>query len=246
MIFQTAKKIILAVINPRKWPTVYERAMPIIKNIVEYHRFSLNPNTKRYWNERFSTLNSFWRNENYYHILDLFPRGKMFSILDVGCALGDGCELLQEKFPEATVTGIDISEVGIEKAKRKTKSVEYLCLDILKGPIPGEYDYITIIETLEHFDNPFHLLDKCLKHAREAVIISVPYKQRLPIASEHRYMFDEKTFAKYRCETVKVSDYVKVTKSKCIIYKITPRKDKTYRAEKRSTIISENAKFLAL
>ena len=30
-------------------------------------------------------------------------------------AIGDGCELLKEKFPRAKITGIDISEIGIEK-----------------------------------------------------------------------------------------------------------------------------------
>ena len=222
MKFQTVIKIILAVIKPWKWPEVYGKVLPIVKNTVKYHHFSLNPNTKRFWNERLNTLDSFWRNENYYHILDLFPRGKVFSILDIGCALGDGCKLLQEKFPEANISGIDISDIGIKKAKQKTKNIEYFCLDILKDPIPGKYDYITIIETLEHFNNPFPILDKCLEHAREAVIISVPYRQKATLVSEHRYMFHENTFAKYRRETVKLSDYVNVTKSKCIIYKITP------------------------
>lgn len=47
---------------------------------------------------------------------------------------------MQEKFPKAKITGVDISEVGIEKAKQKTKSVEYFVLDILKDPIPKIYD----------------------------------------------------------------------------------------------------------
>jgi len=221
MKFWIARKILLELIKPWRWRNVYLKALPIIKNSVHYHTFSLNPNTKRYWNDRLSMFDNFWRNENYYHILDLFPKDREFSLIDIGCALGDGCELLQEKFPKAQITGVDISDVGIEKAKRKTKRVEYLCLDILREKLPRKYDYITIIETLEHFDNPFSVVDKCLQHAKKAVIISTPYKQKATLASEHRYTFNENTFANYKCEVVKFVDHIKVSSHKCIIYKIT-------------------------
>ncbi len=200
----------------------------LVKNCFKYQNFSTNLNSKKYWNERLSDFDSFWRNENYLHILDLLPKDKKFSLLDIGCAIGDGCELLKEKFPRAKITGVDISEIGIEKAIQKTKGVEYFVLDILKDPISMKYDYITIIETLEHFDNPFAVVDICLKHVVDSLIISTPYNQenfsgRIRSVSEHRYSFNEKTFANYNnCRVVKITEFVKATKNKCIIYEIRP------------------------
>lgn len=220
------KRILLVMIKPWKWGQLCRQIHTFVSNVIEYRNFSFNPNTKRFWDDRLSGFGSFWRNENYYYILDLLPEDKEFSLLDIGCALGDGCELLQERFPMARITGADISNVGIEKAKQKTKSVQYFVLDILRQPIPNKYDYITIIETLEHFDDPFAVVDKRLKHVNESLIISVPYygqKHSSEVVinlSEHRFVFDEKTFANYNCRVVKITEFVNITEAKCIIYEI--------------------------
>lgn len=219
-------RILLVIIKPWKWRELCRQIRILVSNVIEYRNFSFNPNTKKFWNDRLSGFDTFWRNENYYHILDLFPEDKEFSLLDIGCAIGDGCELLQEKFPKANITGVDISEVGIEKAKSKTQEVKYFVLDVLKQPISEKYDYITIIETLEHFDDPFIVVDKCLKHAKKSLIISVPYHDQKHSpkgginVSEHRRVFDENTFADYNCRVVKITEFVKVTQARCIVYEI--------------------------
>jgi len=224
---EVLKKILQAIITPSKWGKLSKHIGTLFNNIVRYRSFSLNPNTKHYWNSRLSKIEDFWRDENYFHILDLFPQNGVFSLLDIGCAIGDGCEMLQKKFPKASITGVDISEVGIEKAKQKTRTVKYLVLDILKDELPEQYDYITIIETLEHFDNPFFVIDKCLNYVKEAIILSTPYsRQTFSTAkmdsSEHRYFFNEDTFSNYNCRVIKITDFVKVTKSRCIVYEIRP------------------------
>jgi hypothetical protein len=99
-----------------------------------------------------------------------------------------------------------------------------LCADSL----PNTYDYISIVETLEHFDRPFFILDKCLGHARKSVIVSVPYAPDYTGKSawdEHRFAFNEKTFVdtKYKFKIAKITDYVKDTRSKCIIYEFFPQ-----------------------
>ena len=211
------------------WPRrFFDGSKTLYRNIYKYRTFSFNPNVKEYWNEKLSKFDNFWRNENYYHILDLFPQDRAFSLLDIGCAVGDGCELLQEKFPKAKITGADISDVGIEKAKQKTERVHYFVNNILTDPLPDTYDYITIVETLEHFNDPFFVINKLLKHVKKSVIICVPYYDSYftgKIArEEHRYAFTENTFTnrKYNCRVVKITDFVKVAKSKCIIYEIFP------------------------
>jgi len=199
----------------------------LLVNIFLYGHFSFNKNVKSYWNNKLSKYNGFWRNENYYHILDVFPQDSEFSLLDIGCAIGDGCELLHRKFPKAKIKGTDISKIGIEKAKQKTKKVHYFTCDILKDPIPGSYDYVTIIETLEHFDNPFFVITKLLQHVKKSLIVSVPYNPNFTgkiNKQEHRYSFNKNTFAdtNYNYRIIKITDFINCTKSKCIIYEFFP------------------------
>ena len=203
------------------------RFRDLIVNIYMYRHFSINPNNKINWDRKLSKFGNFWRNENYRHILNLLPKNKAFSLLDVGCALGDGCGLLQNEFPKVAITGIDISSVGIKKAKQKNKKINYFVLDILKTDLPGIYDYITIIQTLEHFDNPFSIIDKLLKHVKKSIIISVPYTLGITGKIDkdvHRYSFNENTFigTRYNYRIVEVTDFIKSTGSKCIIFEFFP------------------------
>ncbi|MFC1994382.1 class I SAM-dependent methyltransferase [Chloroflexota bacterium] len=221
------KKLLLAIINPRKWRTIYIMSSRFLRNIIKYGTFSANPNSKRYWNKKLSRFGNFWIDTSYRYILDLFPQDKFFSLLDIGCAIGDGCELMQKEFPEARITGVDISEIGIDKAKRKTKSVEYFVLDILKDQVPGKYDYITLIQTLEHFEDPFYVVDKCLRHVNSSLIIMTPYipgvpSERLGGFWEHRYAFNEITFTNYNCKVTRITEYIKGPNKQCIIYEILP------------------------
>ncbi len=224
---KTINKLLLGTINPFKWGKILRRVRILVHNVAKYGNLSSNPNTERYWDNRLSNVDTFWRDENYPHILDLFPQDKAFSLLDIGCAIGDGCELLQQQFPTARIAGCDISRVGIQKAKKRSTKVQYFVLDVLRDTIPDKYDYITIVETLEHFDDPFVVVDKCLRHVGESLIISAPYKQKkssgkILNGSEHRRAFDEETFGKYNCRVVRITDFVKSTQARCIIYEIRP------------------------
>ena len=44
------------------------------------------------------------------------------SILDYGCGTGSATVLLQQRFPEATVVGVDVSARSIEQARAKTQN----------------------------------------------------------------------------------------------------------------------------
>lgn len=220
------KRFIIQSINPLNWERQIRHFVRLIQGAIKHRSFYHNPNTKAYWNKRLAQVEGFWRDENYLHILDLLPTEKEFTLLDIGCALGDGCRLLKKRFPQAEITGVDISEVGIARAGQKSGDIKYAVLDILKDPVPETYDYIAIIETLEHFDEPFPVIDKCLGHVRESIIVSVPYERHYSGRNlgfkEHCYSFNEKTFSKYNCTVVGVTDFVETSQSKCIIYQIRP------------------------
>lgn len=182
-----------------------------------------NPNTKEYWDTKLRRYKLRWRSSTYEQIAAMLPDDEPFSLLDVGCALGDGCELLKQTFPQAQITGLDFSEIGIAKARSKNRTIDYVAADIIHDPIPGRFDYITIAQTLEHFDDPISIVKKCLNHVKRSIIISTPYKQNTTYClGEHRYSFDDNTFNQFNCTVVRTTDFKAEIGGKCIFYEIRP------------------------
>jgi SAM-dependent methyltransferase len=74
------------------------------------------------------------------------------SILDVGC--GDGRMLyeLENKDPDRTYVGIDISERALQFARGFTQHSKFEVFDIINAPYPTQFDACTYIETIEHIE----------------------------------------------------------------------------------------------
>jgi 2-polyprenyl-3-methyl-5-hydroxy-6-metoxy-1,4-benzoquinol methylase len=95
--------------------------------------------------------------------------------LELGCGEGYLTETL---FSEArSVTGIDISDVAIERANaRKLPNASFLCADFLDVPF-GDYDVIAAIECLYYLSSEEQdaVLGKIAReHRGRMVIISAP------------------------------------------------------------------------
>ena len=165
-----------------------------------FYKFSKNINTRDYWNKKLDKFEGDkWRIDVYEDLLKLFPKNKNFSLLDIGCALGDGCLFIKKRFPNAEISGCDFSDKAITKAKNKTKDVDFFVLDILKQKIPKKYDYISLVSILEHFDNPYYVINECLEMVNECLIINSPYYNKISYASEdeHRFAFNENSLEGY-------------------------------------------------
>lgn len=193
-----------------------------IGNII---RNRTNMNTKESWNVRLGSYGEFWRNFTYEFIIEYLPKNGPFSILDIGCALGDGCVLLKKYFPDSEINGADFSNVAIEKAKTKSKDIKFFILDILNGTPPKKYDFIIMLSTLEHFNDPYPIVDKCLNFIEKSLIIVTPYVEEfydphLYSKGLHRYLFNENTFNRYNSKILKITDVVESTGHRYIIYKL--------------------------
>ena len=82
--------------------------------------------------------------------LDYFPR-----ILEIGCGTGVYTRLLEERYPDAEITSIDISEDMINVAKEKTKS-DRVRFEVSDGEhFKGEkkFDLITSNASFQWFEN---------------------------------------------------------------------------------------------
>lgn len=187
-----------------------------------------NVNLQEYWDKYFSGCDKSWRDFPYMLLAEFLPpKDTGFSILDIGCGLGDGCRLLKRHFPIAHIEGADFSPVAIKKAMEQGLDINYFVMDISRDNPPRKYDFISLVHILEHLNDPFPPVEKCLKYVNKAVLVITPYVEkfydpRLYWKGQHRYLFNENTFSKYGCTILKITEYNPSTGYKYIVYKIEP------------------------
>lgn len=70
------------------------------------------------------------------------------SLLDVGCGNCSFFDLLSKKKPNMKLFGLEVSETGAELGRGKGYDVTVK--DLTSEPVEGRYDYITILNVLEH------------------------------------------------------------------------------------------------
>lgn len=158
-------------------------------------------NSLTYWDHRFSTdweenhgreqsrffseiavelmpqwLTDYWRNEG-------------LSLCDWGCAQGDGTSRLAEVLGLSKVTGVDFSPEAIEKATEQYPAQAFLCTDFLGEDSPQCWDIVFSSNTLEHFEHPWEVLKKVAAHAKDFVVLLLPFREQERI-KEHFYTFD--------------------------------------------------------
>ena len=95
------------------------------------------------------------------------------TVLDAGC--GDGFlgeRLIKEK--QCTVTGMDLSQVALERAKQRGLTVVQGSLDQPLQFAEGAFEYVIASESLEHIIHSEEALKELYRICRRAVIISVP------------------------------------------------------------------------
>jgi ubiquinone/menaquinone biosynthesis C-methylase UbiE len=158
----------------------FNREIGRIKDL--YFKFSkANPNSPSLWNRIWTGKTGYGemkeksRIDLYKYIALLIPKQEI-NLLDMGC--GDG-EFLRHVNDKVKKNGIDFSRTGIEKARQKVKGNFYVGDINETGFNDSCFDIITIIETLEHVDNPEDTLretKRLLKNGGK-LIISVPHPE---------------------------------------------------------------------
>lgn len=113
--------------------------------------------------ERAKRIHKFYAQARMCLILKYLPDAK--SLLDIGCSSGIFLHAIKDVIPEPR--GIDISASAIHEAKIKGLNVEF------KGVFEeqGQYDVLTMIEVVEHFDDMNRLFAKLNSLCNENGII---------------------------------------------------------------------------
>lgn len=161
-------------------------------------------NSKAYWDCRFSTQD--WQTRHgpdqsryfYRLMVDGLPeefrreiRAGKYSVVDFGCAQGEGTELFALEFPDSQVTGVDISPEAVRIAKEKNRKAAFLATDLTAHP--GVWDVMITSNTLEHFHRPWEMLEKLSGRVKRYFIILVPFEEpNVPRPNaEHFYSFND-------------------------------------------------------
>src|SRR5438045_19120 len=80
---------------------------------------------------------------------------KHATILDIGCGLGDTTLMLNERFPNSTITGLDgdasLIETAIEEKKLLHPNLDFVCADALRLPFEdNSFDFVFTRCCLHH------------------------------------------------------------------------------------------------
>jgi trans-aconitate methyltransferase len=155
-----------------------------------------NINTKSYWEHRFV---SNWKKNGSNQTIQYakanmefvnLPRNFNGTILDFGCALGDAIPIYLKAFPNAKITGQDISETAIAICKSKYgKIAKFRAGDVSTVSFT---DVIFASHVMEHITDDISVVKRLLEKCSE-LFIFVPFKE-MPLYIEHVNYYDTDYF----------------------------------------------------
>ncbi|AMP98148.1 hypothetical protein AY601_1224 [Pedobacter cryoconitis] len=99
--------------------------------------------------------------------LDQVAMQDPISILDAGCGLGTGSDVIARRFGNAHVVGINISEKQISFAQEVHAGIDFRVMDATRMEFPDEhFDLIISVEAAFHFDTRKDFLDCAYRKLR--------------------------------------------------------------------------------
>ena len=145
-----------------------------------------NINTPEYW-DGFATESYMQSDINrggsickFNMIHDLLPVNS--DILDIGCLNGNLYNFLGAKLKIKSFTGVDLSNKLIELAKTRFPEQTWVQADRLSLPFEDKkFDVVTMLETLEHVDDPRATIKEAVRVIKKdgILIVSVPNELRI-------------------------------------------------------------------
>lgn len=105
------------------------------------------------------------------------------KILDVGCGPGNSTQALAQRWPAATILGIDSSVAMIEKAKADYPHVEWVVMDALNLQYTNEFDIVFSNAVIHWIPDHESLLNKLLQAltANGLLAIQMPLYHEMPV-----------------------------------------------------------------
>ena len=130
-----------------------------------------------------------------------FLNNNKTTILDWGCAMGEGVRALAEAFPLSSAAGIDIAASAIHAARERYPSQEFI--PTVDGKIPRQFDVIVTSNVLEHLMLPYEIMKEQIASCRLLYLVLVPLKE-YPLMEGHLTTFTEAWFPRYMSSFVRL------------------------------------------
>jgi SAM-dependent methyltransferase len=160
---------------------------PLFMDRTPDHSTPVPVNSVAYWDRRFDEdWDAFGgpQQTDYFArlLVDALPRdlrawmsGNCTSVLDWGCATGEGAHVLHGVFPAAAVTGLDFSSHAVTQASRKFPAVRFISEPLDR--LAEDFDVVATSNTLEHFADPWSVAAQLAHRARQLLIVLVPFRE---------------------------------------------------------------------
>ncbi|MGD9645391.1 MAG: methyltransferase domain-containing protein [Pirellulales bacterium] len=113
------------------------------------------------------------------------------TILDWGCAFGDGVRVLSQAFPTCHVAGLDFAQRAINECRKAYPQYEFI--HALDGRIKRPFDVVVTSNCLEHFTEPLEIAAAHLDWCQTWYVVLVPYAEA-KLLDQHVSRFTEDTF----------------------------------------------------
>lgn len=156
-------------------------------------------NSRSYWNTRFSTdwaqLGGGVQSEFFARTaIQALPewlqsdiRNGNLSILDFGCAEGQGTAVLKQAFPSCDVRGCDFSEAAIAIASSRFPQLDFFVSDQAQQQA-NRSQVVFCSNVAEHFFNPQEFIETIGRSADDHLVLMVPMWE-IARGDEHLYSF---------------------------------------------------------
>lgn len=106
------------------------------------------------------------------------------SIIDIGCGPGNSTEVLQRRFRNSEIIGIDSSAEMIAKAKSQNSDIDFICCDVNDLFCRQEkFDVVFSNACIQWIPNHYELLKNLMNLLNDSGVLAVqvPYNQNEPI-----------------------------------------------------------------
>lgn len=131
---------------------------------------------------------------------------KDWDVIDIGC--GNGALLFDVKSACRSVTGIDIEEKNIERAKKSHSGngISYICADAVNYDFTSKFDAIILSNVLEHIENRIAFLKKIYQNQDEnnppVLLLRVPM-----ITRDWITLYKKETGVEWRLDHTHYTEY---------------------------------------
>lgn len=125
------------------------------------------------WSARQYSLFEQQRTRPVRDLVAAIPRVSAQTVVDLGCGPGNSTEVLAERFPQATVTGLDSSTDMLGEARQRLGAVEFIQADIGDWKPAQTYDVILANASLQWVPDHAQLYPRLVSLLNPAGVLAV-------------------------------------------------------------------------